>query len=112
MYSRSELEYKLKVRDARLSFRVVALSIAVIVPVWIGAYVAQRLGFREQVNAIAAPVGIVLLIGYAFAFFRILVKTGREAEVNCPKCGASLGLSVKRVMSAGVCPRCKERLVK
>jgi hypothetical protein len=111
MFTRAELEYKLKVRNAQLALRVVVFSIGMIVPAWIAAYVAQRLGFEREVESVIRPVGFALIFVYLVGVTRILLMPLKERDVVCPKCDYTLGLSLGKVLQTSECPRCKEKIV-
>lgn len=111
MLTRAELEYQLKVRNARLALRVVIFSIAMIVPAWMAAYVAQRLGFERQVENVLRPVGFMLVFVYLVGVTRILLMPAKERDVVCPKCDTTLGLSIGKILQTSACPKCKEKIV-
>jgi hypothetical protein len=112
MFTRAELEFKRKVRNAQLSLRVVVFSVALIVPAWIAAYVAQRMGFSRGLQVAARPGALALLAVYAFGLFRILLRADRDPEVVCPQCKHPLGLSIGKVLISAKCPRCGEKIVR
>lgn len=111
MFARAELEHKLKVRNAQLGLRVVVFSIAVIAPFWIASYLAYKLGFGRGLEVAARPGGIVLAVVYAAGVARILWRGMQEHEVSCPKCGAKIRWTLRRVTANGSCPKCGQKVV-
>lgn len=111
MFTRAELEYRQKVRNAQLALRVVIFSMATIVPAWIALYVAQRMGFEREVESVIRPVGYMLIFVYLAGVTRIFLMPAKERDLVCPKCDTTLGLSIGKVLQTSVCPRCKEKIL-
>ena len=111
MFTRAELEQKLKVRNAQLGLRVVVFSVAVIAPFWIAAYMAYKLGFARGLEVAARPGGLALAVVYVVGVLRILRRGMEEHEVSCPKCRGKIRWSLRRVIATGVCPQCRGTVV-
>jgi hypothetical protein len=110
MFSRSELEYKIKVCNAQTSLRVVAFSILLIVPIWIGAALTQKFGWTRNLDVIR-PIGAILLLIYALGIYRIIKRTQEDHGLACPKCRSLLGLRAEQCLRTKTCPSCHEKIV-
>jgi hypothetical protein len=108
MLSRAELEFKSRACLAQLKLRIVAFSIAVAVPVWVGFWILQKLKFNLGFGA--HFIGALLLVVYGIGVVRIYRRTIRDHQLNCGKCGASLGVELGNVTPAGACARCGEQI--
>ena len=112
MFSRAELEYKFRVCEAQAGLRVVAFTAVLVIPVWIGAWVAQKLGYAHAVGMAARPAGVLLLLVYAAGVWRILRRTHRDHGLACPSCGRSIGFRAKQILASGSCPFCEQKILR
>jgi hypothetical protein len=110
MFTRSELEYKIKVCNAQTSLRVVAFSIVLIVPIWLIAAFTQKLGWARNMDTIR-PLGVILLLVYSLGIYRIIKRTQETHGLACPKCRRLLGLRAEHCLSTKNCPHCGEKIV-
>ena len=111
MITRAEMEFRKKACLAQLKLRVVAFSIVLGVPPWIGFYALQKMGFNLGNTHFVRAVGVVLLGVYIVGVYRIVRRTQRDCELVCPKCGGLLGAEGGGVSATGECRKCGERIV-
>jgi hypothetical protein len=111
MISRSEIEFRSQRCLAQLKLRVVAFSIALVVPPWVGLYALQKLGVNWSSSYFVRGGGLFLLAVYILVIIRIVRGTQRDCELVCPKCTGLLGPQGGRVNTAGECRKCGEKIV-
>jgi hypothetical protein len=111
MITRAEIEFRSKACLAQMKLRVVALSIALGVPPWIGFYVLQKMGFNWGYTNFARALGLVLLGVYIIGVYRIVRRTQRDCDLVCPKCNGLLGPQLGGIGKSGECRKCGEKIV-
>jgi hypothetical protein len=109
MPSRAELEFNSRACVAQLKLRIVAFSIALVVPIWILVWALQKL----QINAdVPLRIGAVVFLAlYGLGVARIFRRTLRDHQLYCPQCGKSLGAELKHVTAQGCCEHCSATII-
>jgi len=112
MFTRAELEFKSRACVAQTKLRVVAFSIALVVPAWIGFWALQQLHLNVNLGIPIRSGAALLLFIYVVGVFRIIRRTERDHGLICPNCRGGLGLELKNVTREGACKHCGAKIIR
>lgn len=107
MLNKRELEFRSRACLAHIKLRVVVFSMAVGLPIWIGAWVLRKAGLVIEGGWIRWGL---LLLAYLAGVAAIIARTQRAHGLSCPGCGKPLGVDLGKLTGEGDCKRCGKKV--